>query len=213
MFQRLAAIIGAGTDVAKAEAEVARRRALRLAVGLGSLAGCAIIATMGIGTLGGAAVIALIPSIGLAPSLAAVGGGLVLVAAVAMWAIVESLGSISNRTLEDARRDAARARRLLHEKATPSPEPKPRKKVDETSSPLEDAFRYATNHPELVGGAAFALTSVLGVRRTIRWARFAAGPGSLIAGIIARNGSENGKLHEEGPTPTHADTPPRSAHR
>ena len=198
MLQRIAATIGAGADVARAEAELARRNGLRVGLAVAAMTACAGLAGASVLALAAAGVLTLAPATGLAGALAIVGAVLLLASGGATWAILARTGAATEADIDEARRRAEAARRLLNEKASPD-------EHDAPPNPAADAARAAASHPEVLAGAAFAASSILGARRTLRVARVlagaagAAGSSSLLSGVLSRmTGPSNGAANRNG---------------
>jgi hypothetical protein len=211
MLKRIARIIGATADVARAEAEFARRRALCLGLACAGLVGLGVLGGIAGAGIGAAIVLWLSPLIGVAGALALVGAGMMLLASLGALAICASLGLGSGETVEDAREEADRARARLKSAATPlSSKPHSAKSIDASATAQELLKQIKLPDTSVLLGAAFAAVSVFGVRRTLRIARMVAAGASTGALLLKsvmeeHDASSNGHARGAGgiPAPGH----------
>jgi hypothetical protein len=183
MFRRVRQFLRGSSRLLEAEARLVRTRLrqlglfVALGVALGVLGALAVA-----GAAAGAAVL-LAPAVGLGIALLVVSGALLLAVALTFWLVNHRLAAYerSERPPEAAVRDA---KGQLEEAIGPSGDGQaPAGAPAPGLEFAQHAIDRMRSHPAATAGAVFAVTSVLGVRRSVRIARAAAG--LISTGVVA----------------------------
>lgn len=231
MFTRLGDILSAATELLVANTRLAWVRVERLGARLVAMAALVVLAGASFcAALAGLGVL-LAPEIGVGWAIIGVAGGTLLVSLIGVAILAAPFYSSSAERTPREQAEDAHAR--LHHLLPGTPDPEPAERPVEGAAPptpehrtaqasLLDAFAKVATSPDALAGAAFAVVSVLGVKRSVRLARTvagAAGTGIAVARAIrqveqaahAARAATNGH-HPQHPS-RHEHAPETTPHR
>lgn len=206
LLWRAKEVLEGGSELLKAEAELAGMRLRRMLVG--SLIAClfGVLALMGLFVLiaGGATILA--QAVGWGISLLIVGGSLMLSAAVG-WLIYSNTGQdtesittssdnpVDDQPPEEAKEDAKeRMSDAIHDEH-PGKSASPFDRIDEIK---DEAIDYAIRNPTVVGGAALLAVSLIGPGRSLRTISKVIATAGLVQSAINAISESSNTEHESG---------------
>lgn len=184
LFDRLARVGDAASDVASAHLDLAAssaRAAVRNAL---LLAAAGALAGIGALTAAAAGVLALIPLIGVVGALLVI-AGVLLVLAIAFWLWARS-GSASEKppTVEESRQRVAVAKAQLADAVTPDAPEDPAQEQPQPTIPGRSAIDAALANPKLLTSAGFAAVTLFGPGRLLKIAARGAATAAAISTVM-----------------------------
>lgn len=193
LLWRAKEILEGGSELLKAEAELASVRIRSMLVGSAALVLLLLLASIGLlGMLTGLCVL-IAPALGWGYTLLSVGGGVVLIASLVALAIYQSsrsqratraAGSIGQGdTPPEANAAQAKERmsRALHDEDPGNDADNPLSGLDQVK---DEAIEFAIKNPALVGSIAFLAVSIIGPKRAMRSISRTAASAGLISTLL-----------------------------
>lgn len=238
LIWRAKEIFEGGSELLKAEAELAGQRIKRMLVGSATLVLLLVLALVGLlGMLIGVCIL-MAPALGWGYTLLTIGGAILLFAV--LFAIyvhtssrkpksprkaVGSIGSEETTPQADAAQARERMSHALHDKKKQSKEQNP---LSGVGMIMDEAIEYAMKNPATVGSAALLAISVIGPKRSLRMISRSAGTAGLVSKVLdsmnetsnpdpgsppkhdARSAAPHGSTHQAPKDKPHNGTRPGS---
>lgn len=204
MFQRLTRTLEKGVDLLDVKARLTMRSFERVGiVWIGYFAASAML-VLGLGALLAALVVSLAPFIGTGAALAIAGAGIALMAGIVFVAI-HIYGDRGRPSQHDLHERSARLETQFHD-ALVGNDQSPQSV--QSPSDLKQLLNAAIENPVAVAGAAFAVVSVLGVKRTAKLVSIGATMLGVVESMLHKGDDHSAAPNAPASGSTRATAPP-----